>query len=93
MRAGSKGVPSYSVEFVRSATRELEGLDDTVLERVFRRVERLTQDPRPPGCKKLRGAHDLWRIRIGDYRVVYRIDDAQRLVEIRAIGHRRDVYG
>ncbi len=85
-------MPSYSVELVRSARKELEALDDAVLQRVFRRLERLTEDPRPPGCRKLRGAHDLWRIRIGDYRVVYRIDDSRRLVEIRAIGHRRDVY-
>lgn len=85
-------MPEYSVRFVRSARKELEGLDDTVLTRVFAHIEALAKAPRPPGCKKLRGAHDLWRIRIGRFRVVYQIDDAARLIEIRAVGDRKDIY-
>lgn len=82
----------YTVQFVRSARKELERLPDTLLQRVFARIEALASTPRPPGCKKLRGAGDLWRIRIGDHRVVYTVDDALRVVEIRAIGDRKDIY-
>jgi mRNA interferase RelE/StbE len=85
-------VPEYSVRFVRSARKELEQLPDSALERVFRRIEALADNPRPPGCKKLRGATDLWRIRIGSYRVVYQVVDADLLVEIRVVGDRKDVY-
>ncbi len=60
--------------------------------RIISRVEALTADPRPHGCAKLQGAADLWRIRIGDYRVVYAIDDNARLVDIRVVRHRSDAY-
>lgn len=85
-------MPEYSVRFVRSARKELERLPDSALERVFLRIEALAQNPRPPGCKKLRGATDLWRIRIGNYRVVYQVVDADLLVEIRVVGDRKDAY-
>lgn len=85
-------MPKYSVQFVRSARKELEQLPDAALKRVFDRIEALADNPRPAGCKKLRGAMDLWRIRVGSYRVVYQIADAILLVEIRAVGDRRDVY-
>lgn len=62
-------VPKYRVRFVRSARKELERLPDQVLQRVWPRIEALTDEPRPQGCRKLRGARDLWRIRVGDYRV------------------------
>lgn len=82
----------FSVRFVRSARKEIERLDTAVVERVFSRIEALTTEPRPSGCKKLRGAIDLWRLRVGDYRVVYWIDDAERVVEIRAVRHRSAAY-
>lgn len=82
----------YEVRFARSARKELERLDDDVVNRVFARIESLAKMPRPVGCRKLRGARDLWRIRIGDYRVVYLVNDAERVVEIRAVGDRKDVY-
>ena len=85
-------MPKYSVRFVRSARKELEQLPDAALQRVFARIEALAENPRPPGCKKLRGATDLWRIRVGNYRVVYQVADAVLLVEIRAVGDRKDVY-
>ena len=85
-------MPKYSVRFVRSARKELEQLPDAALQRVFPKIEALAENPRPPGCKKLRGATDLWRIRIGNYRVVYQVADAVLLVEIRAVGDRKDVY-
>ena len=82
----------YKVVFTRSARRELEGLEATVARRIISRVEALTTDPRPHGCVKLQGGAALWRIRIGDYRVVYSIDDRARLVDIRVVRHRSDVY-
>jgi len=59
---------------------------------VLRRIEALGENPRPPGCLKLTGAEDLWRIRIGDYRVLFDIQDEKLLVDILAIRHRSDAY-
>jgi len=86
-------VREFSVRFVRSARKEIERLDAAVVERVFSRIEALATEPRPSGCRKLRGAIDLWRLRIGDYRVIYWIDDTARVVEIRAVRHRSASYG
>lgn len=85
-------MPKYSVRFVRSARKELENLPGDALNRVFPRIEALGETPRPAGCKKPRGAKDLWRIRIGNYRVVYQVDDDVLVVEIRAVGDRKDIY-
>jgi mRNA interferase RelE/StbE len=70
----------------------LDTLDDAVFKRIDRKVLGLADNPRPPGCKKLRGYKDQWRIRVGDWRVVYLIDDAARLVTITRVAHRREVY-
>ncbi len=83
---------SYGVTFARSARKELERLSPPARLRVFRRIELLGSNPRPAGCKKLEGADDLWRIRIGDYRVVYAVDDSRRIVDISAVRHRSDAY-
>lgn len=82
----------YAVEVKLAARKELDGLPDTVLARVVRHIESLGDLPRPAGCKKLKGYRDQWRIRIGDWRVVYLIDDTLKLVSIVRIAHRRDVY-
>jgi mRNA interferase RelE/StbE len=85
-------VSDYSVEVKPPARKELEALPDSVLARVLRKMETLRQTPRPAGCKKLKGYKDQWRVRVGDWRVVYIIDDAAKLVSIARIGHRREVY-
>jgi len=85
-------VGEYRVVFARSARRELERLEMSVARRIISRIEALATDPRPPGCVKLQGAADLWRIRIGDYRVVYSVDDNARVVDIRVVRHRSDAY-
>jgi len=85
-------VREFQVRFARAARKELERLDGTVVERVFARIETLVTEPRPVGCKKLRGAVDLWRLRVGDYRIIYCIDDAVGVVEIRAVRHRSAAY-
>ena len=82
----------YQVFFARSARRELEDLPERVGHRVLRRIEGLATAPRPPGCRKLTGSHDLWRLRVGVYRVLYRVDDEQKVVDVIAIRHRRDAY-
>ena len=82
----------YEITFARSARRELERMERSLTVRILTRIEELAVEPRPPGCRKLQGGGDLWRIRVGDYRVLYSIDDDQRLVDIVAVRHRRDVY-
>jgi mRNA interferase RelE/StbE len=85
-------VREYTVVFARSARKELQALDRTVATRILKRIEALTREPRPSGCKKLEGTDNLWRIRIGDWRVVYSVDDNKSLVEISVIRHRREAY-
>lgn len=82
----------YEVRFHPSAARELEKLDVRVRRRVERAVDRLTQEPRGGGALKLRGAEDLWRLRIGDHRVVYQVRDTMLLVLVIRVRHRRDAY-
>lgn len=83
---------NYDVALTSSAERELRKLSGQVVARIVPRLEDLVANPRPSGCKKLRGGDQEWRIRVGDYRVVYTIDDARLLVEVTRIRHRRDVY-
>lgn len=82
----------YSLEIKQSAQKELDALDDAVFARIDRKILTLANNPRPPGCRKLRGYKDQWRIRVGDWRVVYFIDDGAKLVTITRVAHRREVY-
>ena len=82
----------YSLEIKQSAQRELDALRDPLFARIDRKILALSGNPRPAGCKKLKGYKDQWRIRVGDWRVLYIIDDATKLVSITAIAHRREVY-
>jgi len=85
-------VASYCVVLTSSAEKELKGLSAQLNARIVPRLENLADNPRPPGCKKLQGGDKEWRIRVGDYRVVYTIDDAKLLVEVTRTRHRSDVY-
>jgi mRNA interferase RelE/StbE len=60
--------------------------------RIDRKILALVDNPRPAGCKKLKGHKDQWRIRVGDWRVLYMIDDAAKLVIVTGVAHRREVY-
>ena len=82
----------YAITFARSARRELEALNHALSARILERIESLAQQPRPPGARKLHGEQQLWRIRVGDYRVVYSVDDRQRVVDVVRVRHRREVY-
>ena len=83
---------NFAVEVKPSARKELEALPDNVLARVVRKLEALGHAPRPAGCKKLKGYKDQWRVRVGDWRVVYIIDDAAKVVSVTRIAHRSQVY-
>ena len=82
----------YSISFVRSARKELESLPVPLLRRVLTKIEGLSKNPRPVGCKNLLGSQNLWRIRIGDYRVVYSVIDREVRIEIITVRHRSQAY-
>lgn len=82
----------YAVEFERSAKKELDRLDGKIRVRVLRKVAALEEDSRPPGATQLVGADDLWRIRVGDYRVVYGIEDDRLVVIVVRVAGRGKVY-
>jgi mRNA interferase RelE/StbE len=84
-------VANYELLIKRSAAKELEALPTTHRRRIAARIQKLSRDPRPPGGEKLSGA-EQYRIRQGDYRVLYEIDDGRQAVTIVRIAHRRDVY-
>ena len=84
---------NFSVEIKPPARKELEALSDRLVARVMSKVEELANTPRPPGCKKLKSFRDQWRIRVGDYRIVYIVDDSKKLVSVTRIRHRSHAYG
>jgi mRNA interferase RelE/StbE len=84
---------SYEVGFKPAALRQFRKLNENVQIIILEAIESLADQPRPQGCKKLKGAVDLYRIRVAkDYRVVYAIEDQKLLVTVVKIGHRREVY-
>ncbi len=82
---------SYSLEIKRSAAKELAQLPTTDRKRVIARIQALAEEPRPVGAEKLSG-QDRYRIRQGEYRILYEIEDAVLRVMVVRIGHRRDIY-
>ena len=82
----------YRVLLERGAERDLSRLSSEVHDRVIVAIQALALDPRPPGCRKLTGSKDDWRIWVGDYRVVYEIADQIRIVRVNRVRHRREVY-
>jgi len=81
----------YRIQIKASAAKALEGLPKQHQRRVGKAIDALAADPRPEGVKKLH-ADEGWRIRVGDYRIIYTIDDGVLVVCIIRIGHRRDIY-
>ena len=80
------------MEVSRPAARQIEALDKTTQARIINRLEALEADPRPSSAKKLKGEQGIWRIRVGDYRIVYTIEDNRLLILVVKVGHRREVY-
>ncbi len=81
----------YSIRLKRSAEKELSFLPDRIHDRIVEVIVRLEQNPRPAGMKKLQG-RDEYRIRIGDYRILYEINDTTKIIFIGSVAHRKDVY-
>lgn len=82
---------NYDLSILRRAQKELSRLPPGTYERVRDAIRALGREPRPPGCRKLMG-REGWRTRVGDYRVVYDVDDRDKTITVLHVGHRRDVY-
>jgi mRNA interferase RelE/StbE len=83
----------YKLVIGASAYKQLQKIQATMRIKIEKEIDKLESNPRPSGVKKLTGSkEDLYRIRIGNYRVVYAIDDTIEIVDIRQIGHRKDIY-
>ena len=92
-RPPGPGPGAYSIELTRAAGRGLSSLSEADFRRVDAKVRALALDPRPSGSKKLRGAGDLYRLRSGDFRILYRVEDRRLVVVVVVdVGNRRDVY-
>ena len=84
-------MPEYTVSLSKKATKQLDKLSDKIAEPIFKAIGDLANDPRPSGCKKLKG-REGYRVRIGDYRVIYEIFDHMLLIDVVNLGHRKDIY-
>ena len=82
----------YEVLLERSVERALKRVSRPDFTRILVALKELVSNPRPPGCKKLVGGERDWRVRVGDYRVLYEIDDAEKAVRVLSVKHRRDAY-
>ena len=82
----------YALFIRRSAERDLRKLSQVILWRVNEKILALCHNPRPPGVRKLVGALEGWRLRVGDYRILYQVDDDAQTVTIVRVKHRREVY-
>jgi mRNA interferase RelE/StbE len=85
-------MPQYAVTFARSARKELQSLPSAVATRILDKIDILSFEPRPPGSKKLSGTGSLWRLRVGEYRVIYEIDDKNSIVDVSVVRHRKEAY-
>jgi mRNA interferase RelE/StbE len=85
-------VSDYLIVVARSAQKDINSLPAEISSRLYPRNEALANDPRPDGCRKLKGEKNSWRIRVGDYRVIYSVDDETRTIDIIKVRHRREVY-
>jgi mRNA interferase RelE/StbE len=85
-------MPQYKITFARSARKELQALPKTIARRILAKVELLSSNPRPSGYKRLRGHSRLWRIRVGEYRIIYTINDNDLVVDISVVRHRSEAY-
>lgn len=82
----------YNLEYKATVAKELRQLPKTQLKRVVKRIQQLAKDPRAVGCVKLQGTDNIYRLRQGDYRIIYTINDGSVTVLVIKIGHRKDVY-
>lgn len=83
---------NYQIQFSRPAQKQLKQLTPELQQRIAQKLTELAQNPRQPGSEKLKGQEEVYRIRVGQYRILYEIQDQQLIVLVIKIGHRRDVY-
>ncbi len=83
---------AYSIFLRPAAVRNLKGLGAPIRARIEKAIDLLGEDPRPPGAKKLAGFENEWRRRVGDYRILYVIDDSGNRVTVARVAHRREAY-
>ena len=83
---------TYRIQITRTARKDLLSLDDPTYQRTAKVIELLQENPRPDGARKLRSQEHAWRIRVGDYRILYEINDSSKVVDIYRIKHRREAY-
>lgn len=86
------GDQPYAVRIQKQVEKEILSLPKTIIERVRTAIRDLANTPRPHGCAKVKGSKNLYRIRVGDYRVIYAMDDEIRVLDVTKVGHRREVY-
>jgi len=82
----------YEVYLERAAERDLKRLLPADFERIITSIKNLSENPRPPSCRKITGSKRDWRIRIGEYRVIYEIDEKAKAVKVMRVRHRREAY-
>ena len=83
---------SYRLEWRRYAVKDIRGVASADVPRIIAAAEALGRDPFPPGCRKLSGSERSYRIRVGDYRILYAVFSGRLVIEVIKVGHRRDVY-
>ncbi|MGL5828715.1 MAG: type II toxin-antitoxin system RelE family toxin [Angustibacter sp.] len=83
---------TYRVEFTSASARQVKKLPRPTRTRILRAIESLAEEPRPPGARKLAGQATAWRVRTGDYRIIYEVLDDELVITIVRAGHRREVY-
>ena len=82
----------FSLAIKPSVLKDLQPIPKELRGKIAVSILEFSRDPHPPGSKKLAGAADAYRVRVGDYRILYEISDAERIVRVMAVGHRREVY-
>ena len=82
----------YRITVKGSAERDLRRIDRSMISRVAKAIQALGENPRPSSCRKLSGSDSEFRVRIGDYRIIYVIDDMSRTIDVQRIRHRKDAY-
>ena len=92
MRVCSVSSRTYSVQLSRSAGKEVKALSAEMRRRVITELRGLESEPRPAGCRKLADSQNRWRARVGDYRIIYSVDDAEQTVDVITVRHRSDAY-
>ncbi len=85
-------IENYSVEFLRTALKELSKLPKDVQQRIATKIDELKTNPHPPGVIALTNGDGRLRLRVGDYRIIYRIEEDKLVIVIIKVGHRRNVY-